>query len=145
MRACHYQTVSVETRQAVHMAPSQQLSAEDPHIQSATVSGTEKLAFSADSNGITLGCMREWWESGRRRSGDVLDTSVKQHQLSLSLDGSGFMQNGAESQMLCFDSLLSGDHLVTLKYTFRPFIFFFLFLLRVHLSEIKGRGGGAHL
>lgn len=86
MRACHYQTVSVETRQPVHMAPSQQLSAEDLHIQSATMSATEKLAFSADSNSITLGCTREWWESGRRRFGDVLDISVKQHQLSLSLD-----------------------------------------------------------
>lgn len=76
MRACHYQTASVETRQAVHMAQSQRLSAEDLHIQSATRSGTEKLAFSVDSNSKRLLVASENG-SGRRRFNDVLDTSVK--------------------------------------------------------------------
>lgn len=66
MRACHYQTASVETRQAVHMAQSQQLSVEDLHIQSATMSGREKLALSADSNSMSTGSVtQEWkWEGG---------------------------------------------------------------------------------
>lgn len=48
-------TASVETRQAVHMAQSQQLSVEDLHIQSATMSGTEKSALSAESNSMSSG------------------------------------------------------------------------------------------
>lgn len=64
MRACHYQTASVETRQAVHMAQSQQLSAEDLHIQSATMSGTEKLALSADSNSTSAGSVTREWKQG---------------------------------------------------------------------------------
>lgn len=64
MRACHYQTASVETRQAVHMAQSQQLSLEDLHIQSATMSGTEKWALSADSNGMSTGGITQEWGWG---------------------------------------------------------------------------------
>lgn len=62
MRACHYQTASVETRQAVHMAQSQQLSVEDLHIQSVTMSGREKLALSADSNGMSAGSVTQEWK-----------------------------------------------------------------------------------
>lgn len=62
MRACHYQTASVETRQAVHMAQSQQLSVEDLHIQSATMSGTEKLALLADSSRTSYSSTTQQWK-----------------------------------------------------------------------------------
>lgn len=75
MRACHYQTASVETRQAVRMAPSLQLRVEDLHIQAATMSGPQKLAL----NGFKLHvyCSRLTRTKVGGGFNDVLDTLVK--------------------------------------------------------------------
>lgn len=77
MRACHYQAASVETRQAVHMAQSQQLSVEDLHIQSATMRGREKSALSAESNSMSTGIVTQELKWEGAGFNDVLDTYVK--------------------------------------------------------------------
>lgn len=88
MRACHNQTDSVETRQAVHMAQSQQLSIKALYIQSAAMSATEKSALLADSNRMSYGSIADecTWEGACIN--DVLDTVFKSHLLRHSLDHS---------------------------------------------------------
>lgn len=54
------------------MAQSQQLSVEDLHIQSATMSGTEKLALSADSKSMSTGSFTQEWKWEEASFKDVL-------------------------------------------------------------------------